>query len=115
MGSEPREPTSSNGDLLTAGLTQSPITSYKISRSADGKNDGEITFGGIDQTKIDPATLTTIANVNKIGFWEVPFTPSVGGKDLGLSGRTAILDTGTSLIIAPLADALALHQQIPGA
>ncbi|KAG8740654.1 hypothetical protein FRC10_004064 [Ceratobasidium sp. 414] len=101
--------------LAKAGLIQSPITSYKISRLADGKNDGEITFGGIDQTKIDPATLTTIANVNKIGFWEVPFTPSVGGKDLGLSGRTAILDTGTSLIIAPPADALALHQQIPGA
>ncbi|KAG9074932.1 hypothetical protein FS749_013460, partial [Ceratobasidium sp. UAMH 11750] len=101
--------------LAKAGLIQSPITSYKISRLADGKNDGEITFGGIDQTKIDPATLTTITNVNKIGFWEVPFSASVGGKDLGLAGRTAILDTGTSLIIAPAADALALHQQIPGA
>ncbi|KAG8739327.1 hypothetical protein FRC10_005785 [Ceratobasidium sp. 414] len=101
--------------LAKAGLIQSPITSYKISRLADGKNDGEITFGGIDQTKIDPATLTTIADINKIGFWEVPFTPSVGGRDLGLSRRTAILDTGTPLIIAPPADALALHQQIPGA
>ncbi|KAG8743806.1 hypothetical protein FRC10_011354 [Ceratobasidium sp. 414] len=90
-------------------LAQSILANQTISRLADGKNDGEITFGGIDQTKIDPATLTTIANVNKIGFWEVPFTPSVGGKDLGLSGRTAILDTGTSLIIAPSADALALH------
>ncbi|KAG8742788.1 hypothetical protein FRC10_000898 [Ceratobasidium sp. 414] len=54
-------------------------------------------------------------HADKIGFWQVPFTPSVGGKDLGLSGRTAILDTGTSLITAPPADALALHQQIPGA
>lgn len=101
--------------LASAGLIQSAITSYKISRLADGKNDGEITFGGIDQTKIDPATLVTITNVNKQGFWEVPFTASVGGKDLGLSGRTAILDTGTSLIIAPTADATALHAQIPGA
>jgi hypothetical protein len=101
--------------LAKAGLIQSAITSYKISRLADGKNDGEITFGGIDQTKIDPSTLTTIANVNELGFWEVPFSLSVGGKDLGLSGRTAILDTGTSLIVAPPADALALHKQIPGA
>ncbi|QRV75503.1 aspartyl protease [Ceratobasidium sp. AG-Ba] len=101
--------------LAKAGLIQSAITSYKISRLADGKNDGEITFGGIDETKIDPATVTTITNVNKNGFWEVPFSPSVNGKDLGLAGRTAILDTGTSLIIAPPADALALHQQIPGA
>ncbi|KAF8604537.1 acid protease [Ceratobasidium sp. AG-I] len=101
--------------LAKAGLIQSAITSYKISRLADGKNDGEITFGGIDQTKIDPASLVTITNVNKNGFWEVPFTASVGGKDLGLAGRTAILDTGTSLIIAPAADATALHAQIPGA
>lgn len=101
--------------LAKAGLIQSAITSYKISRLADGKNDGEITFGGIDETKIDTSTVTTITNVNPNGFWEVPFTASVGGKDLGLSGRTAILDTGTSLIIAPPADATALHAQIPGA
>ncbi|CAE6461421.1 unnamed protein product [Rhizoctonia solani] len=101
--------------LAKAGLIQSAITSYKIPRLADGKNDGEITFGGIDETKIDTATVTTMANVNKNGFWEVPFTAAVGGKDLGLTGRTAILDTGTSLIIAPPADAQALHAQIPGA
>ncbi len=40
---------------------------------------------------------------------------SVDGTDLGLNGRTAILDTGTTLIIAPAADALAIHQQIQGA
>lgn len=101
--------------LAKAGLIQSAITSYKIPRLADGKNDGEITFGGIDETKIDTATAKTMDNVNKNGFWEVPFTASVGGKDLGLTGRTAILDTGTSLIIAPPADATALHAQIPGA
>ena len=101
--------------LAKAGLIQSAITSYKISRLADGKNDGQITFGGIDETKIDTSTVVTITNVNANGFWEVPFTASVGGKDLGLTGRTAILDTGTSLIIAPPADATALHAQIPGA
>jgi hypothetical protein len=40
---------------------------------------------------------------------------SVDGKDVGLQGRTAILDTGTTLIIAPPADAVAVHQQIQGA
>ncbi|QRV90199.1 aspartyl protease [Ceratobasidium sp. AG-Ba] len=101
--------------LVLANVSMTTITSSKASRLADAKNDGEITFGGIDETKIYPATVTTIANVNKNGFWEVPFSPSVNGKNLGLAGRTAILDTGTSLIIAPPADALALHQQIPGA
>lgn len=62
-------------------------------------------------------------------------TVSVGGKDIGLVGRSSILDTGkrkasaiptinahptqstigTTLIVAPPADATALHTQIPGA
>lgn len=42
-------------------------------------------------------------------------TVAVGGQDLGLKGRTAILDTGTTLIIAPAADAAAVHAAIPGA
>ena len=37
------------------------------------------------------------------------------GQDLGLTGRSAILDTGTTLIIAPTADAEAVHAAIPGA
>ena len=38
----------------------------------------------------------------------------MNGADLGLTGRTAILDTGTTLIIAPAADAAAIHAKIPG-
>lgn len=101
--------------LASAGLIKSAITSYKISRFQDQLNDGEITFGGIDESTIDPATLVTVDNVSKIGFWEAAMTLSVDGKDTGLKGRTAILDTGTTLIIAPPADAVALHKQIPGA
>ena len=39
---------------------------------------------------------------------------SVDGTDTGLQGRTAILDTGTTLIVAPAADAKAVHDAIPG-
>jgi hypothetical protein len=101
--------------LAQQGLVQSAITSYKISRLADGLNDGEITFGGVDATKFDPATVATFANVNQQGFWEGDVSFSVNGQDLGLQGRTAILDTGTTLIIAPPADAAAVHAAIPGA
>lgn len=100
--------------LAKNGLITDAITSYKISRIADGRNDGEITFGGLDQTKFDPKTLVTVPNVNRLGFWEAAFTTSVGGQDLGLQGRTAILDTGTTLIIAPAKDAAAIHAAIPG-
>ncbi|OBZ72300.1 putative aspartic-type endopeptidase CTSD [Grifola frondosa] len=100
--------------LAKAGLVTDAITSYKISRLADQKNDGEITFGGLDSTKFDPNSLVTFANVNTQGFWEGAMSVSSNGQDLGLQGRTAILDTGTTLIVAPAADAQAVHATISG-
>ncbi|KAJ7178850.1 acid protease [Mycena crocata] len=101
--------------LAAQGLITDAITSYKISRAADNKNDGEITFGALDTTKFDQATLTTIPNVNKQGFWEGAMDAvTVDGQDTGLAGRTAILDTGTTLIVAPVDDATAVHQLIDG-
>lgn len=40
---------------------------------------------------------------------------TVNGQDSGLTGRTAILDTGTTLIVAPYPDAMLVHGLIPGA
>lgn len=102
--------------LAQAGLINQAITSFKLSRLADQLNDGEVTFGGLDASKFDANTLTTLDNVNTQGFWEGNVDSfTVDGQDAGLSGRTAILDTGTSLIVAPPADAAAIHQLIPGA
>jgi len=102
--------------LSDAGSIPDPIISFKLGRIADGNNDGEVTFGGLDSAKFDANTLTTFANVNTQGFWEGAMgAVTVNGNDLGLDGRTAILDTGTTLIIAPTADAEAVHAQIPGA
>ncbi|EJF64597.1 acid protease [Dichomitus squalens LYAD-421 SS1] len=102
--------------LAQAGLIGDAITSYKISRLADNKNDGEITFGGLDPTKFDASTLVTFDNVATDGFWEGAMDGvTVDGQDTGLQGRSAILDTGTTLIVAPPADATAVHQLIDGA
>jgi Eukaryotic aspartyl protease len=101
--------------LASAQLILGAVTSYKIPRLADGKNDGEITFGGLDPTKFDPSTLVTLDNVSPSGFWEANIdSVTVNGTDLGLTGRSGILDTGTTLIIAPPADAAAVHAAIPG-
>ena len=103
--------------LAQKGLINQAITSYKISRLADGLNDGEITFGGLDQSKFDPSTLVTVDSVDSgdtAGFWEAPFTVCVDGKSLGLINRTAILDTGSTLITAPDDDVKAIHAKIPG-
>ncbi|KAJ7671631.1 aspartic peptidase A1 [Mycena polygramma] len=100
-------------ELASRQLIPAPITSYKISRASDGKNDGEITFGDLDQSKFDPATLVVTPNVNIQGFWESAVDAfTVDGKDAGLTGRSAIMDTGTTLIVAPVADATAIHKLI---
>lgn len=102
--------------LAKAGLIQAPIVSYKLSRLADNKNDGEITFGGLDPTKFDVSTLVQLPNVSKQGFWEATMDgATVDGQDVGLGGRTAILDTGTTVIVAPPKDAEAIHKLIKGA
>lgn len=112
--SEQRVPTPVES-LNIANLIPEAITSYKISRLADKKNDGEITFGGLDTTKFDAATKVTIPNVNSRGFWEGAVDSfTVNGQNSGLQGRTAILDTGTTLIVAPAADAAVIHNMIQG-
>lgn len=102
--------------LASAGIIQEAITSYKISRVSDSLNDGEVTFGGKDTSKFDPKTLVTLPNVNPQGFWEAQMDAvTVNGQDLGFDNRTAILDTGTTLLVVPPSDAEAIHRAIPGA
>ncbi|KAF8501376.1 acid protease [Russula emetica] len=102
--------------LAQTGQIKQAIVSFKLSRLADQKNDGEVTFGGLDASKFDQNTLVTLNDVSNQGFWEAAMDAvSVDGNDLGLNNRTAILDTGTTLLIVPTSDALAIHKSIPGA
>jgi len=102
--------------LAAAKVIPDSVVSYKISRLADNKNDGEITFGGLDPTKFDSAAIVTVPNLSKTGFWEAALdAATVDGVDSGLTGRTAILDTGTTLMVLPAADASAIHKGIKGA
>jgi len=102
--------------LASAGSVADSIVGYKISRLADNLNDGEITFGALDTTKFDGQTLVTLPNVNPDGFWEADLDAvTVNGVDAGLTGRTAILDTGTTLIVVPANDAQTIHSNIKGA
>jgi len=102
--------------LASTGLVSAAIVSYKLGRAEDNDNDGEITFGGLDSTKFEANTLVNLPNVNTEGFWESNLDGvSVNGTDLGLTGRTTILDTGTTLMLLPQSDAVLIHQNIPGA
>lgn len=101
--------------LASNGLIPAAIVSFKISRLSDQLNDGEVTFGGLDSSKFTANTLITIPNVNQQGFWEGAIDAvSINGADSGLTGRTAILDTGTTAMVIPPADAQQLIQGLGG-
>jgi hypothetical protein len=102
--------------LFSANLVPATVMGYHLARAADQNNDGEVTFGGVDGTKYT-GNLVQIPNVSKDGFFEIAIQgASFGGKAItGIpSGSTAILDTGTTLMVAPSAQAKAIHAQIPG-
>jgi len=102
--------------LAKAGLIDAAIMGYKLGTVSDNNNDGEVTFGGFDSSKFDSSTVTTFPNVNQNGFWEGKLDDvSVGGQSLNFQGRTAVLDTGTSLAIIPQKDVITLLKQVPGA
>lgn len=95
-------------------LLKDNILGIHLSRSADGANDGQITFGAADPKRFK-GDLSYTKAVADDGMWEIPCDgAAVDGKDLGLKGKTAILDTGTSYVLLPPADAKILHAQIPG-
>ncbi len=71
---------------------------------------------GLDDTKFQTNTLVTVDNLSKQGFWVAALDgASVDGTDLKIEGQAAILDTGTTLLIAPAADAETIHNNIDGA
>ncbi|CAG8647969.1 11209_t:CDS:2 [Ambispora leptoticha] len=101
-------------ELVAQNFVKDPIFGFFLGRQKDGSN-SQLTLGGVDSSK-----FTGQLNYNKLvgqdGFWEIALDDaSVNGKPLGFSKRTAIIDTGTTLLIVPPADAAAIHKAIEGA
>ncbi|KAL1872235.1 hypothetical protein Plec18167_006838 [Paecilomyces lecythidis] len=97
-----------------AKLLKSNIVAFSLQRASDGAKDGEISFGDVDQNKFS-GDITYTNTTGDSSFWQIPLDDaSVDGKGLGLNGRSAIIDSGTSYILIPPDDASALHALIPG-
>ena len=96
-------------------LLQANILGMHLQRNSDGAKDGQITFGGVDHSKFQGALSYTETVSTDSSLWEIPVHDlAVSGTSCKLTGRSAILDTGTSYILMPPADAQTLHAQIPG-
>lgn len=101
--------------LVKAKLIGGRMFSVALSRATDGLNDGVVHFGGIDKSYYT-GVMTYSKSISDLGYWEIDLDDiGVDGKSLGLKGRTAIIDTGTSLILLPPGDAYNLHLAIEGA
>ncbi|MCJ1390058.1 hypothetical protein MMC18_002916 [Xylographa bjoerkii] len=99
--------------LSNAKLLPANIFGINLQRHADGTTDGEINFGTVDTSKFQ-GQLTYVETAND-QLWEVPVDDVlVGGVACKLTGNTAIIDTGTSLLFMPPTQAQQFFAQIPG-
>ncbi|CAG8176550.1 unnamed protein product [Penicillium nalgiovense] len=92
-------------------LIKSNLVGFSLSRSEDNHKDGEINFGHVDTTKFD-GTISYTATNDKI--WNIPLDDAyVNGQSCNFSGKSATIDTGTTYLLIPPADAKALFSLVP--
>lgn len=95
-----------------AGLKDN-ILGIHLQRATDGSKDGQITIGGVDDSKFK-GDINYTPNKNG-GSWEIVVDDIfVDSKPCKFSGKSAIIDTGTSYALMPPSDAKTLHGLIPG-
>lgn len=107
-------PTTAMEAIAQAKLLPSNIVGVSLQRNEDGAKDGEVTFGGVDTTKFEGSIAYTAVSTTS-DRWEIPLGDAVvAGTSLNFTGKSAIIDTGTSYVFLPPADAKAVHALIPG-
>ncbi|KAL8658524.1 MAG: hypothetical protein Q9226_000937 [Calogaya cf. arnoldii] len=96
-------------------LLSSKLFGVSLQRSSDGATDGELSFGAPDTSKYH-GNLSYTSVIKGASMWEIPIAEiKVNGSLYPLTKKTAIIDTGTSFMLLPPADAKQVHSGIPGA
>ena len=102
--------------IINNGLIKAPIFGVNLQRSADETNDGSIVFGDIDSSKVSGAVAYTPLRPEHPGVWMITSGDAgIGGKNGGLAGKKAIIDTGTSYCFLPPDDAAKFYSTFPDA
>ncbi|KAH8888263.1 acid protease [Thozetella sp. PMI_491] len=92
----------------------SNIFALSLSRTSDGPNTGEVTFGATNPAKYTGSIAYT-ATTDKGGDWAINMDGmGFDGKKADLPTRKTFIDTGTSFAFGPPSDVAALHKLIPG-
>ncbi|CAG8740104.1 5814_t:CDS:2, partial [Racocetra fulgida] len=92
-----------------------PIFSFHFQHASVGIDQGTFTLGGVDKSKfIGDITFNPV--INKAGFWQIKLdSVLLNGTQMSISGKSAIIDTGSTVLFVPSDDAAAINKQIPGA
>lgn len=111
--------------LAQQGLIARRVFSVSLGKSTDATDEGSLTIGGVDSSKYsgEVVYLPTVqgkdsavaGNSNRALLWEIlvsGFYLDGFAVDFGPETRTAIVDTGTTLLIMTPADALKFHSYI---
>lgn len=88
-------------ELVDNGLIKAKLFGLALSRKTDAVNDAVINFGGIDSGLFE-GNLSFSTSVSDEGLWELQLdNAAVDGNSFIPSGRTAVIDSGTSLVNIP--------------
>lgn len=100
--------------IKDAGLLDANVIGVSLARASDGVNDGEITFGTLDENKYEgDITYAPLVSDNS---WAISLDDiTVDGQPVGVTGKTAYLDTGTTYAFAPEDQVKTLFDKVPGA
>lgn len=101
--------------MMDEKLLKRNILGINLQRHSDGAKDGQITFGAIDQSKVE-GDITYTDIISGVHRWEIPIEDTiVDGNPVNFKGKSAIVDTGTSFMLLPPEDAKVVHSFIPDA
>jgi len=101
-------------NMFDQGVVEAPVFSFWLNRDPNAEIGGELILGGSD-----PAYYTgemTYVPVQREGYWEIGMDSMVlNGEEVGcFGGCTAIVDTGSSLLVGPTAETEAINKAIGG-
>ncbi|KAJ2000242.1 aspartic proteinase precursor [Coemansia thaxteri] len=97
--------------MVQAGLLEKPVFSVWVREGKNGQHaGGEVVLGGVNAKRFE-GPVRTIPIVRKM-YWEVELNGLLINENPvpNISSQTAIIDTGTSLIVLPAVDADAVNQ-----
>jgi len=101
-------------NMVDQGAVEAPVFSFWLNREANAEHGGEMILGGSDPNYFTGEM--TYVPVEREGYWEIKMDAMQFGEDsVGCGGGcTAIVDTGSSLLVGPKAQTNAINKMIGG-